>query len=144
MRSPSLWLLAGLGWMAVLPRPLLGQQDTTTLIYQGATVRVRVPTIGPGWLPGKFAHARSRSGDCLGVAVHWAKAGPTPVLVMLGGVTALQVDRRTNTDLQVFDLDAPPASAGKSAHPAEAPDSDWQPIDLAALKKTDHQCKAAQ
>ncbi len=115
--------------LAIMPASLHAQARDTSFVYKHAHVRAKVPALGPGWIYGQFAHARSSMGDCLGVGLVLPKYPKDTMLVMIGGLKALQVDRRTNTDVYMMGLE-PPA------------DSDWQVVNLKELAKADTGCKA--
>ena len=57
--------------------------------------------LGAGWLRGAFASARVRGRTCLGVAVESRDPATGPLFVLLRGITALKVDRRTNSDVRI-------------------------------------------
>jgi hypothetical protein len=108
--------------------PLAAQEPGEVLVRPGARVLTQAPVFGPGWLPGQFARARVRGRDCLGVALDARASGGAPMVVLLKGITALRVDRRTNTEVRVL------ADLGPAA------DSDWASIDLVALGTQDRGC----
>ena len=116
--------------LPLFPAALSAQARDTTFVYKRAHVRAKVPSLGAGWLYGQFAHARSSMGDCLGVGLVLPKYPKDTMLVLIGGLKELQVDRRTNTDVYTIGL-TPPA------------DSDWQDVDLKALAKADSGCKSS-
>lgn len=119
------WLLASL----VLAAAPLAAQDAapdSLVVYPGATVRVWVPSMNLEGRPGKFASGKVRNTLCYGIAVTLAAAG-TPSLLLLKGVSRLEVDRRTNIGIPVLGLE-PPA------------DSDWAVVDLTRLRAQDHAC----
>lgn len=117
--------------LLLLPVAAAAQKPAATFVYQGASVRAKVPTLGAGWFVGTFAHARSTQGDCFGVGLKVPKLSDKPILVTLGGISVLQVDRRTNMDAFNIGLEAPA-------------DSDWQAVDLKALEESDKNCKTGQ
>lgn len=120
----SVWLVAGLIGTAV---PLAAQDRSDSLVvHPGAAVRVWAPAIGAQGRPGKFASATVRNTLCYGVAVT-LDGSSTPSLVLLKGITRLEVDRRTNDGVAVVGLE-PPA------------DSDWTTIDLGRLRAQDKAC----
>jgi hypothetical protein len=111
--------------------PLAAQEHGEPLVYQGARVLGEAPVLGKGWLPGQFASAGLRGGVCLGVAFDSRDAGGAQTFVLLKGITALRVDRRTNSGiLSLVDI-------------APAADSDWIAIDLVTLHRQDQSCNAA-
>ncbi len=112
--------------------PLAAQEPGGTVVYPGARVLAEAPVMGGAWVPGQLAAARVRGLTCLGVALDAREPGGAPVFVLLKGITALKVDRRTNTDVRTaFAL--PPAA-----------DSDWTAVDLGALRRQDAACTAPQ
>jgi hypothetical protein len=118
------------GLIAVLsghPGRAAAQGTKATVVFEHASVRAKVPSLGPGWYYGSFAHARTSKGDCLGVGLKLPQAPKEPVLVLLMGLKVLEVDRRTNSDVYAMGLDAPA-------------DSDWQVVDLPAVIKADTAC----
>lgn len=118
--------------LVLAPAALQAQAAAPALeVMKGAHVRAKVPTLGTGWFYGSFAHARSSMGDCLGVGLVLPKYPKDTMLVMIGGLKLLEVDRRTNSDIPVIGLDAPA-------------DSDWQKVDLRALAKGDTGCKTSR
>ncbi|HWA59249.1 MAG TPA: hypothetical protein VG692_18495 [Gemmatimonadales bacterium] len=121
----------GRSWYALLAlvaAPLAAQDaPRPLLVHPGATVRVRAPSLGPGVYLGKFATANVRGTPCYGAAVTLPGANGSPSLILLKGISRLEVDRRTNVDAIVMGLE-PPA------------DSDWQAIDLARLRAQDIAC----
>ena len=119
-------LLAG-GAVAV---PSLLHAQSSTLVHPGARVQVTAPVLGAGWLRGAFASARVRGRTCLGVAVESRDPATGPLFVLLRGITALKVDRRTNSDVRIA-IELP-----------EAADSDWEVIALDRLAAQDSVCRA--
>ncbi len=123
--------LAGLllaGAAVALPSPLPAQ--SSPLVHPGARVQVTAPVLGAGWLRGAFASARVRDRTCLGVAVDPKDPATGPLFVLLRGITALKVDRRTNSDVRI------------AVVLPEAADSDWEVIHLDQLAAQDSACRA--
>lgn len=112
-----------------LPPSLHAQ--SSPLVHPGARVQVTAPVLGGGWLRGAFASARVRDRTCLGVAVDPKDPATGPLFVLLRGITALKVDRRTNSEVRIA-----------MALP-EAADSDWEAINLDQLAAQDSACRAA-
>lgn len=110
------------------PSPLHAQ--SSPLVHPGARVQVTAPVLGGGWLHGAFASARVRDRTCLGVAVDPKDPAAGPLFVLLRGVTALKVDRRTNSDVRI------------AVQLPEAADSDWEAISLDRLAAQDSACRA--
>src|SRR5882672_5235776 len=106
--------------LSLAPAAASAQSAPAVQVFKHAHVRAKVPALGTGWFYGTFAHARSSMGDCLGVGLILPKYPKDTMLVMLGGLTLLEVDRRTNSDIYTMGLE-PPA------------DSDWQAVDLKAV-----------
>jgi hypothetical protein len=126
-RAARLAVLLLAGTAVASPPPLHAQ--TSTLVHPGARVQVTAPVLGAGWLRGAFASARVRDRLCLGVAVEPKDASHGPLFVLLRGITALKVDRRTNADVRIA-----------IALP-EAADSDWEVISLDRLAAQDTACR---
>lgn len=102
-------------------------QPGKTVVYPGAVVRVKAPSLGNDWFTGKFATANVRGASCLGAAIKLPNSNGSPSLILLKGISQLEVDRRTNQDALVMGLE--PAG----------PD-DWQTIDLTELRAQDSAC----
>lgn len=125
MSTHTPWLLAA---AFALSAPLAAQERSGTVVYPGARVLAQAPVLGTAWLPGQLASARVRGLTCLGVALDARDQATGPMFVLLKGITALKVDRRTNTDVRST-IALPPAA-----------DSDWSGVDLAALRRQDAAC----
>jgi hypothetical protein len=97
------------------------------VVYPGATVRVRAPSLGSAVYLGKFATARVRGTPCYGAAVTLPGSGGTPSLILLKGLSWLEVDRRTNLDVAVVGLEPPT-------------EGDWALINLDQLRVQDSAC----
>lgn len=126
-RTPLLLALA-----FAISAPLAAQERGGTVVYPGARVLAHAPVLGSAWLPGQLATARVRGLTCLGIALDAREQGGSPMFVLLKGIAALKVDRRTNSDVR-----------SAIALPTAA-DSDWAAVDLAALKRQDEACSAPQ
>lgn len=111
-----------------LSAPLAAQEQGGRVVFPGARVLAQAPVMGPAWVPGQFASALVRGRTCLGVALQTGPKGAAPVLILLKGITALKVDRRTNSDVRIAVV-LPPAA-----------DSDWASVDLVALGRQDSAC----
>ena len=108
--------------------PLAGATaQVAPLVYPGATVRVLAPALGTQAYLGRFATARVRGTVCLGAAVTLPGSAGSASLVLLKGITRLEVDRRTNIEATAIGLGEPAAG-------------DWETIDLAALRTQDSTC----
>ena len=125
MASSSPLLLA---LCCALSAPLAAQEQGGTVVFPGARVLAKAPVMGAAWVPGQFAMALVRGRTCLGVALDAGPKGAAPVLILLKGITALKVDRRTNSDVRIA-VALPPAA-----------DSDWTSVDLVALGRQDAAC----
>lgn len=119
------WLLASLA-LAAAPLAAQDAAPDSLVVYPGAAVRVWVPSMNLEGRPGKFASGQVRNTLCYGVALTFAGAS-APSLVLLKGVSRLEVDRRTNLGIPVLGLE-PPA------------DSDWAVVDLTRLRTQDRAC----
>lgn len=97
------------------------------VVYPGAAVRLRAPSLGGGTFLGKFATAKVRGTTCYGAAVTLPGGAGAPSLILLRGISHLEVDRRTNLDVAVVGLEP-------------ATDADWEPIDLQRLRVQDSAC----
>jgi hypothetical protein len=121
------WVAAvALAVLVGVPASAWAQKAQARVVYHGASVRAKVPTLGAGWFYGSYAHARIAQGDCEGVALQIPRS-KEPIMVMVSGLAVLQVDKRTNVGMVVIGLE-PPA------------DSDWQVVDLKSLSKGDSNC----
>lgn len=125
MASTSPLLLA---LICALGAPLAAQEQGGTVVFPGARVLAQAPVMGRAWVPGQFASALVRGRTCLGVALDAGPKGVAPVLILLKGIAALKVDRRTNSDVRIA-IVLPPAA-----------DSDWASVDLIALGRQDSAC----
>lgn len=119
---------------AWVPSPLWAQNEgndsssaAKLLVHPGAVVRVKAPSLGSSLFLGKFATARVRGAICLGAAVNLPGSDGSPSLILLKGISQLEVDRRTNQNAVVLNLEPP------------GPD-DWEKIDLDALRAQDRAC----
>ena len=121
----SRWLLAGL-LCATAPLAAQDQAPDSLVVYPGAVVREGVPSMNLEGRPGKFASGKVRNTLCYGVAVTFGSS-TAPSLVLLKGVSRLEVDRRTNIGIPVLGLEP-------------AADSDWVLVDLTRLREQDHAC----
>lgn len=97
------------------------------MLHQGASVRVRVPQLGTGWIRGTVVQTGGAH-PCLGFKLARTDSKGRPQYVFLGGVRALEVDRRTNQGAFVVGL-------------SPAADEDWQPIALSDLRRQDAGCR---
>ncbi len=88
------------------PPPRVQPPRQDSLLHQGATVQVRVPSLGASLLIGQVGHS-NRSPGCLGIALEKRDTAGRQYFTYLKGVTLLQVDRRTNQGFHVR-LDSPP------------------------------------
>ncbi|HSB55053.1 MAG TPA: hypothetical protein VLD58_11885 [Gemmatimonadales bacterium] len=108
--------------------PLAAQtRPDSLLVYPGASVRIHAPSLGAGVYLGRFATARVRGTTCYGAAVILPGSEGSPSLILLKGVSRLEVDRRTNFDYAVLGLEP-------------ATEEDWLPIDLGQLRVQDSAC----
>lgn len=98
----------------------------TPLVHPGATVRVTAPSVGSQTYLGRYATAQVRGTLCHGAAVV-LPGSDAPALILLKGITRLEVDRRTNVGAAVVGLGDP------------APE-DWETVELAALRAEDSTC----
>lgn len=119
------WWLAGL-LLAAMPFAAQAQAPDSLVVYPGAAVRVWVPAMNLEGRPGKFASGTVRGTLCYGVAVTFAGTS-SPALVLLKGISRLEVDRRTNIGVPVLGLEP-------------AGDSDWALVDLPRLRAQDRAC----
>jgi hypothetical protein len=95
--------------------------DSTVLT--GATVRIQVPVLSPGWRLGTVVEVGTPA-RCLGVALDSATTAPDdPGVVLLSAISALHL------------LVESPTSQG-------AADSTWRAVSLSALRRQDVTCKS--
>jgi hypothetical protein len=102
-------------------------EEPALVLHQGATVRVRVPQLGPDWIAGRVVQTAGAH-PCLSFKLERTDAGGRAQYVFLSGVREVEVDRRTNEGALTFGL--PPTTA-----------DDWEPVALAALRRQDAGCR---
>ena len=93
---------------------------------QGSAVRVRVPSLGGGWIRGRVARTASET-PCMLFELERKDAGGRTQFVFLRGVGAIELDRRMR--------------GGPVSGLAPAAESDWQPVELAAARRQDAACR---
>lgn len=119
------WLLVSL-LLAAAPLAAQAPAPDSLVVFPGAVVRVWVPSMNLEGRPGRFASGKVQGTLCYGIAVTFGSS-TAPSLVLLKGVSRLEVDRRTNIGIPVLGLEA-------------AADSDWVVIDLTRLREQDRAC----
>jgi hypothetical protein len=102
-------------------------QPVVSVLHQGATVRVRVPQLGPDWIGGRVVQTATAH-PCLSFRLERTDAAGRAQYVFLSGVREVEVDRRTNEG--AFTVGLPPATA-----------EDWEPVALTALRRQDAGCR---
>jgi hypothetical protein len=120
--------LALLLTLAVAPISRAAAQDSALIVvHQGARVRARVPSLGADLRLGIFSKAKVGGKVCLGLLLDERDPSGGPMLILLKGIAALDVDQRTNIQAMVLGLPAPG-------------EGDWVKVDMAALRQSDADC----
>ena len=120
-------LLLLLAFAALQPVPAAAQDTADVLVHQGARVRARVPSLGADWKLGMFSKAKVSGNICLGLLLDERDKTGAPMLILLRGISLLDVDQRTNIPVYVVGLPAPG-------------EGDWVKVDMGALRKSDGAC----
>jgi hypothetical protein len=122
-RSPAPAPPAHSGGPAATPAPL----DVPALaLPQGSAVRVRVPSLGGGWIRGRVARTASET-PCMLFELERKDAAGRTQFVFLRGVSAIALDRRMQ--------------GGPVSGLAPAAEADWLPVELAAARRQDAECR---
>ena len=108
------------------PPPPAAEEVLAVPLPQGTAVRVRVPTLGGGWIRGRVARTAAER-PCLLFELERKDARGRTQFVFLRGDSAVELDRRMR--------------AGPVAGLAPADDADWQPVPLAAARRQDSGCR---
>jgi hypothetical protein len=106
------------------------ETNPDSLLHVGASVRVQVPSVAPGWLEGTVTRS-STSATCLAVKLERRDGAGRSLYAFLRAVTALEVDERTNQGIWTIGL--PPAEP-----------SDWRALTRAELAQLQRGCRRAR